>query len=231
MIHILHGQDILASRKHYKSLQKASSDPIVLEGANMKSEDVSQALGSPSLFANEQYIFIDEFLSKRKTGAETNAIRSYILNHHNDLHVVFWESKALTALQLKPFSGAQVTEFTPPSTVFQLLDALAPGKNRKLMSLYHTYLTSGDEQLVFYMLTRQIRLLLFFSEKPGDGVLDEVKRLAPWQRNKLVRQAGFFTIDHLQYLYSRLFTLDLLQKTGGLVCSLGLNIDFWLLEI
>ena len=80
------------------------------------------------------------------------------------------------------------------------------------------------------MLVRQIRILLALSEKSSEQI-DEVKRLAPWQLNKLQRQAVSFTPSQLIDLHTQLFEIDRDMKTGELSTPLSTTIDILLLSI
>jgi hypothetical protein len=55
--------------------------------------------------------------------------------------------------------------------------------------------------------------------------------MAPWQKDKLKKQAAQFTPDALQTIYQRLFALEAGQKTGTLSVPLVSAIDFLFLEV
>lgn len=231
MITVIHGEDVVSSRGYYIKLRGNVSDANTFEGISLHLEDIAQSLSSNALFAQEKNLFIEDFFTKRKTGKETDAIISYINNAVSDATVTFWESKELSLKQLRCLKDSQNKLFKINKTIFQFLDALSPGNTKLMMSLFHQTLQVDDEQFIFFMVIRHLRMLLALSDTASSETIDELKRLAPWQRSKLQKQAGFFTRDHLLYLYRLLFSLDFAQKTGGLACSLGINIDFWLLEI
>ena len=60
---------------------------------------------------------------------------------------------------------------------------------------------------------------------------EEVKKLAPWQKGKLTRQASMFGLDNLKKTYKKLYKIDKSQKTGSSNLTLVQSIDFLLLEI
>ncbi len=84
--------------------------------------------------------------------------------------------------------------------------------------------------MVFFMMIRQIRMLLGLIEPTADAI-DEVKRMAPWQKSKLQQQADRFEIAELKSLYSKLFEIEKAMKTGNLSMTLPETIDFLLLDI
>ena len=82
------------------------------------------------------------------------------------------------------------------------------------------------------MLIRQIRLLIALSENGNTrDVIDEVKRLAPWQKSKLAKQAGYFSTQELLKIHEALYKMDLASKTSSFPLSLTETIDFFLLDL
>ena len=81
------------------------------------------------------------------------------------------------------------------------------------------------------MLQRQFRLLLAVSEENSKDSIDEITRLAPWQKSKLEKQARLFQVDKLLSIYKKLYQIDLAQKTGNLPFSLTASIDFLLADL
>jgi len=79
------------------------------------------------------------------------------------------------------------------------------------------------------MITRQFRILnsIFDSKKN----IDEVKKLASWQRNKLERQAKLFGKEKLKEIYNKIFEIEKGVKTGELSYHLRSAIDFLMVEI
>ena len=61
--------------------------------------------------------------------------------------------------------------------------------------------------------------------------IDEVKRIAPWQKSKIVRQASLFGEEKLKLIYKKLYKIDKTTKTGKSNLTLVQNIDILLLEI
>ncbi len=80
------------------------------------------------------------------------------------------------------------------------------------------------------MLVRQFRLMIALSSE-GSETIDELTRMAPWQRGKLEKQTSLFQKDQLIKLYSQLYNLDLGQKTGKLSMPMNNAIDIFLLNI
>src|SRR6185437_11189988 len=123
-----------------------------------------------------------------------------------------------------------------PQTLFQLLDAIQPGNNKTLIKLFHQTIDTTETEMVFFMLIRQFRILLGIKpvqpqglnsfEPQGNNLIDELKRMQPWQKTKLEQQANKFELSHLLNLYDKLFQIEVGQKTGGLTSPLVSTIDF-----
>lgn len=231
MITIIHGDDGASSRNYFISQRQLSSDAIALNGATVTLNDVVQAVEGQGLFSEGKHIFIEELLSKRKASKELSNILECLLENQSSNEIFLWESKDLTVKQLSVLKAANVKQFKIAKTIFQFLDAIRPKNAKTMVVLLHRTLQTDEIEFVFYMLERHIRMLLALFEGDTDGTIEEVKRMAPWQKSKLQKQAKFFTIESLKDLYKKLLDIDVAQKTGGLALPLSETIDFLLLEI
>ncbi|HSA84099.1 MAG TPA: hypothetical protein VLF20_04400, partial [Patescibacteria group bacterium] len=166
-------------------------------------------------------------------------------------HTIFlWEGKELEPSNVKSIPTATPRVFKLPQTLFVLLDSIRPGNGKQLVKLFHETVATTDVEMIFFMLIRQIRLLLALSSvvpvqmgiqknnlipdqvrDDKENQIDELKRLAPWQKTKLQQQARHFSQEQLKNLYHHLFLLEVGQKTGSFPNSILTNIDFLLLEI
>ena len=78
------------------------------------------------------------------------------------------------------------------------------------------------------MLVRQFRLLMAIK---SNAEIDETKRMAPWQKGKMIKQAEGFSDEKLMDLYQKLYVIESGMKTGGNTLSLSDTIDIFLTEI
>jgi DNA polymerase III delta subunit len=85
--------------------------------------------------------------------------------------------------------------------------------------------------MILAMVARQIRILLSLSDAESTEQIDDVKRIAPWQKNKLLAQTHAFSQTELKKLHAALYKLDVKSKTGGLPLPLSQEIDFLLVSI
>jgi DNA polymerase III delta subunit len=97
-----------------------------------------------------------------------------------------------------------------------------------LIKLFHELKQNMEDELIFFMLIRQFRLML---GQEGQDKIEEVKRMAPWQLGKLQKQARIFGVEKLKTAYQKLFEIDLGSKTGKIPYSLERSIDFFLADL
>ncbi len=237
MITIMHGEDSASSRKYFIAEKEKSPNSVVSDGENVTLTVLMQTIQGDGLFSNEKKLFIQDFFSKRKPGKEFDEIIVFLKKNEDNADIFFWEGKELTKKHTALFPKAVLKLHALQKTMFSFLDSIKPSNGQNLVFSFHKALETTQEELVFFMLIRQFRLLLALchpeqSEGSRDNeTIDEVKRLAPWQKSKLQKQAQFFTIDTLKKIYKNLYDIDLGTKTGILSLSLVQAIDFLLLDI
>lgn len=230
MLTIIHGSDIAASRNFFISEKNRITGSILLREEIIDLTYLTQLLEAGGLFEDSKTIFIEEFLSRRKKSTQKDAIISYLARQSKTHQIYLWEGKELTVSTLNPFKGAVVKNFKLPSTLFAFLDALKPENGRQLIRLFHETGKSTEPEMIFFMLVRQVRLMLALSGNQEESI-SELKRLSPWQKAKTQKQAQLFGLVKLEEIYSRLFEIELAQKTGNLNQPLISAIDFFLLAI
>jgi DNA polymerase III delta subunit len=233
MITIIHGDDISKSRGYFLELKQKYKDFVLFDGNSLTITDLVQNIEGSSLFGSTKTILIENLLTKlKKTDKEAKEIFSFIIKNSKSSDFILWESKEITKRELSSFKDSTVRLFKLPKNIFLFLDSLKPNNSKNLLNLFHQALASGiKEELILFMLQRQIRILLALSEKAQANCIEELARLAPWQMEKLERQAKLFDTTKLKKIYKELFTIEIGEKTGGLTLSLIQSIDFLLLEI
>lgn len=229
MITIIHGDDTKASRNFFIEQKQQAATSVTLEGNAFDITTLTEALAGDGLFEENKTVFIEQFLSKRKKSKELDElIRT--LNSYSDKEIYLWEGKELDKRLLTSFPKAQIKQYKLPVVIFSFLDSIRPGNGRTLVKLFHQALATTEPEILFSMLIRQFRLLLGISS-PTNNPIEEIKRTAPWQQQKLKKQASLFTEEQLLRAYHDLFEFDLAQKTGKLSQSLSSTIDIWLLKL
>ena len=229
MIIIIHGDDITNSRKSFLLEKETRTNPVSFDGEKLEITDLAQAIDGGGLFIEAIDIFIENFISKRKPGKAKEAIISY-LNKNISVNIFLWEEKPLFKKQTDIFKKAMVKEHKLPQTLFTFLDSIVPNNNEHLIQLFHQAIENADAEFVFYMLTRHVRMLLALSDKNAKETIDEVSRLASWQKGKLIKQERLFSQEKLSIMLFNLYTIDNELKTGASVLSLAQSIDLFLLS-
>jgi len=232
MITIIHGDNISESRNYFLELKQKQKDPISFDYKNVTLTQLIQNIEGSGLFNDSKTIFIEEFLTKlKKTDKASKEILDFIIKSSKENNIILWEAKEILKKDLYSFKNADIKIFKLPKNIFLFLDNLRPNNSRNMLKLFHNALESGiKEEIILFMLQRQIRLLLSLLDS-GEKSIDEVERLAPWQIGKLQSQSRSFTIQDLKKIYKRLYEIELGQKTGALSLSLSQSIDFLLLDI
>lgn len=228
MITIIHGDDTASSRRYYLSQKK--NDSVVLDGEKCTLADILQTTEGSALFSNNAALFIEDFFTRKKAGKELDDIIKYFQTHEKNIDVFLWEGKELTKKQTTTIKNSVLKHFPFPQSLFAFLDSIMPHNNHKTIALFHETLKNNETELIFFMIIRQLRLLLAVSDRIT-GQIDEIKRLAPWQQSRLEKQSRLFSKEKLKVLYKQIFDLDIAYKTSRPLLSLSAAIDIFLLGI
>ncbi|MBI4084790.1 MAG: hypothetical protein HY431_02690 [Candidatus Levybacteria bacterium] len=227
MLTLIHGDDTASSRNAFLKAKEKAQNQVSFSGDQVNLTDLAQALQGNGLFAEIKAVYIEDLFSKKK-GEELMAITSYLTDQGKQHDIFLWEKKILTPPVLKQLKNAAVEVYKLPQELFRFLDAIKP-KNTDTISLFHSALETTDSEMLFFMLIRQFRLLLALKET--EAPIDEVQKLAPWQKSKLKRQARLFSSNELISVYNRLSKIDRETKTGAATTPLTTTIDFLLLAL
>ncbi len=230
MITIIHGDDIDSSRNYYLQLRKNDKNSVIFEGEKLTLTDLEQNIHTGDLFGKKVSIFIEDILTK-KSDKLSKVIIDFLIKNQTSSNIFLWESKEIQKKSLFKFKEVTIKIFILPKNIFTFLDSLRPNNFKHSINLFHKVLTDGvSEELIFFMLQRQVRLLLSLLDKSKESI-EEVIRLASWQRSKLVRQAKFFSKEKLLKIHNLLYKIEVGHKTGSLNLSLSQSIDFLLYEL
>lgn len=230
MITIIHGDDIVLSRKYLQEQKQNSISPYVFDGI-IDLPSIAQITQGSGLFNTEKNIFVENFFSKNKlNSSEAESIIDYINKNESLFDLFFWEPNVIQKKSIALFTNPSVKTFKIPQAIFLFLESIKPGNYKTSIDLFHKAFQNTEPEIIFFMIQRQFRLLLSVSDKKNDQI-DEIARLAPWQKGKIERQAKLFSIGELKNIYKSLYEIEIAQKTGNLAYSLTHAIDFLLLNI
>jgi hypothetical protein len=223
---ILHGDNTILSRqrlqqeiKTFKSKKKG--EVLRFEGSNLNLTDLQQALESLSLLEKNRLIIIENLFSGRSS-REKNNIIAY-LKKSNSVNLIIWEGKKIDGRTLS-FFKSQVLRFDLPLVVFRFLDSLAPDNTVQSINLFHQSLEQNPPELIFHLLSRQIRLLILAIDLKEKGLIS----MKDWQKGKLIRQAKKFGLEKLIKIYQELLKIDWQQKTSQTPFNLVSQLDLFL---
>lgn len=225
MLTIIHGDDEISSRNYFVS--QKDSDSLIFDVENIDLGELEQSLSGSGLFGTTSKILIENLFTR--SGAKNLSEIAESLNKKIGADVYIWTDKILSAKQLSSFPKSEVKLFKIPQNIWSFLDSIKP-KSVSNVSMFHNSLSSTESEIVFAMIVRQFRLMLGLSDSLNKNI-DEVKRLAPWQKSKLVRQASLFGLEKLKQAYKKLYKIDKSVKTGSSNLTLTQNIDILLLDL
>lgn len=228
MLHIIHGDDTVSSRKELYALKERFSncEIIELDGKRLTELDLTQALDSQTLFGSDRLIIIERFLRQFGKG-KTKELDQYLPIMTGTNHtVILWEDKEIGKILLKKFPPpTDIALFKPSQLLFRFLESLAPGKGTTLLRDFDILSKTQPIELILYLLVRQIRFLLLTKSN------EKVKQLAPWQYQRFVRQAKLFTVAQLRQLYTYLFHIDTQHKQGRTPFELTQALEMFLIAV
>lgn len=227
MLTILHGDDITSSRKYYIDERQKVEAPIILFGDDLEMGRLAQVFQSSSLFdMTQKNVFIENFFQKK----ENKEFIPYLQAQLKKSNLLIWESKELSKTQISLFKNANIKHFFLPKALFAFLNELKPNNSKKMIGFFHKTLESLECELIFFMIIRQFRLFLAIQEKSLENQIDEIKRMAPWQKSRLGSQAKLFSKDELKEIFGKVLEIEISQKSGTNILSLPQAIDFLLLS-
>ncbi len=152
-------------------------------------------------------ITCDNFFKKKIQ--KKSADLTYLKKFANDQSIIIidWEDSELKNLSVLP-KGTVIKEFKLPVSVFKVIDQCYPDNFNNFINYLHIAAKSADHGLIFYLLARQLRLLLQikYNIVPTS--------LALWQIKKLKNHANRWQSATLLEFYQSLAKIDANLKTG-----------------
>lgn len=203
MITLLHGENVTASRKRLSEIKDNFDGEVVYA-------DLNSSLESSSLFFSKRLLILENVLGVKLPEID------------ND-NLVFWEGKKLSATQitsfLKKYPKANVEEFKIDPVVFKFVESIGPGNQKVMMPLWKKYMATEEPEIAMTMIVRQIKLMLVN------------ENMAPWQKERLARQASLFGEERLKKMLGELLEIDYKNKSGQSTVGLADLLEVWLLGI
>lgn len=223
---ILHGENTVLSRQRLQEEMEAfklekKGEILNFEGNNLNLINLQQSLESLSLLETHRLIIIENLFSGR-TSKEKERIITH-LKKINPKNLIIWEGKKIDGRVLASWSTS-VLRFDLPVVIFRFLDSLAPGNATQTINLFHQSLEQDPPELIFHLLSRQIRLLILAADLGEKGL----SQMRDWQKGKLISQAKKFGLAQLIKIYKELLQIDWQQKTSQTPFNLVSQLDLFL---
>lgn len=221
MVLVFHGEDLVKSREELNRrigfAKTKGAEVVRLEGKTANLEDFKQALEALSLWADQRLVVVEGLFAQPQSKRK-KAILTYLRQLPSSTNLILWEGKKVHGGSL---GGFQAKEFKLPAIIFRLLDSLTPNNQRQMLTLLEENKKTSPPEIIFYMLCRQVRLLILAKDLGKGG-------LAPmpfWMQSKFLRQANHFSLEQLLKLHQKLLWIDYEQKTGRSLFSLEKELD------
>jgi len=222
---ILHGNDIVSSRRKIDSFKTEKRVYLNIDLAKENPSNLSSTLNSTDLFASTsgRLILLENF-TKLKQSDQDNIVA--ILNKikkSRDI-IVIWENEKLKPDIIKKISAEKIFLFELPKIFYVFLDSLKPRNGRYLKSLFDKLKHSTTPEQLFYSITKRVRTILMIKTRDYSR-FDEVKGVQKWQLAKLQQQAKFWKENELISFYNKLFQIETRLKSNSLLLPLQDSLD------
>ena len=231
MITIIHGDSIDESREYFLKIRATFQNILSLGGQNIIKEDLINFFSGGNLFFEEKNLAIENLFSENKAGKNLDELIAILNEHERKSNIILWEGKEVSQKNLSLFPKASIEIFKIPKLIFNFLDNIKPGNGENLIVVFHKLLENTPTEAILYMMVRQLRFLIAVTSSDKSDKIEELSKIAPWQRGRFERQAVFFGQGRLITLYHKLYNIDLSSKTGTLNMPMADAIDFLLLDI
>lgn len=215
---IVHGDNIVASRKHLRDLvedKKKHGDVISVDASTLKIPVLENLLGAQELFSTNQTLVIDNLFSLTRSKQKSDLL-TMLSKASRD--IILWEKRPLRATETKLFSGAQIRLFRTSGSIFTFIESIRPGNAKQSIQLLDIAEEKDGIEICFALLSRQIRLLIQLKDHDSEGI-------PPFSVGKLKKQAENFTLPQLIKLYEKLTLIDEQEKTSKSSLSLRQKLD------
>lgn len=214
-ITVFHGEDTQGS---YQALndeilptKKSGAQIFKLTGKELTLADFFAHTAQDDFFASKKIIVISGLLARPKSKVRDQIIAAAL---QSDAEIYLWENKKLTPASEKLLLGAKQKHFPLQPKIWAFLAKLSPhNDDPAFISLYDTLCAEEDPLYVLAMVIWQVQQLL--------DILAGTWKGAPFNKNRLQKQAAQFSAEQLTTWHQKLIDLDYQLKSGQL--KLGLK--------
>ncbi len=229
MLILIHGDDVVASRKKLAELieQHRDSQLVRLNGKLLDEEQFATTTLSSSLFSEKKLIVIESLLNDLRTKAKQMLV-SKITDPTIPHTIIVWEDKPIEKTTCgKYLPTAKEFSFQYPQELFRFLESVGRDSPAHLVSLFHQLVRQEEARMILSMLLRQWRYLIIAKDLGPSGF----PSYQQWQAQKYCTQARYFSPEKLIAAYRQLLAIDYKIKSGGAAMSVVQLIDMFLLTL
>lgn len=231
MITIFHGDNTQSAREQFAQERLKLQNSSTFQGAGLTKNDLINFFEGGNLFFTDKNLVIENLLSRNKASKGLDEVIDSVNSYGKNSEILLWEEKEITIKSLSKFPKANIQTFKIPKLIFNFLDEIMPGNGENLVVVFHKVIENTPVELVLFMVVRHLRIMLALTDSKNSETIDELNKMAPWQRGKLEKQASLFSQEKLTQTYYKLYELDSFQKTGKLNMPISSAIDILLLGI
>lgn len=215
VINVFCGEDSITARLAYNRMietyRKGGAEIIEMNASSIM--NLKQGVGDNiNLFAQQTVFCMDNLEKtgfKKSTKVKADKMYEAIVSLAQDKSIVildFEDGKQSRQLKLKDI--ATIHESKTAVSIFSLVESCNPGNKNSFIQGLKTVCSTQDEQFVFIMLYRHIRLLVLVQSN------DPSLKLPPWQKYKIINQAKKWEPQRLIDYYSGLIKIEITSKTS-----------------
>jgi DNA polymerase-3 subunit delta len=123
-----------------------------------------------------------------------------------------------------------LVSYARESNVFAMVDAIVQRRSEVASRLIHQLLDEGSPPpYLLYMITREFRLLvqarrLMADHMPANAIGTRIGETTRWRLEKVLRQAGGYSVERLEESYRKLLHTDLSIKSGTVDGAVALHL-------
>lgn len=191
-------------------------------GFYKKLEKLAVVHDFPLLIGAELENEIKSILKKSGKGITREALDLILLLTREDIRLIAKELEKLCLCRADTLTEREISSVVtgiPEANIFQALETVGSASHRSVLNSFeHLFQAGEDRMMIFFMLVRQIRLLLMtrslLDQRADQGTIQRRLKIAPFQASRLVRQARTLTMPQLISLHERLTEMDFQIKTG-----------------
>lgn len=205
---LIHGEDSIASRNVFLGYIESANQKgyKVTDISNSTNLDLSEKLTSQSLF-EEKIVLIHDKMKNIKP-KDVKWIKDNSQKYEAD--IIFYSDSIIPAKIISSFPKKIKTEkFDLPKIIFQFLDSFIPGNANKALLLLNKLLENQPIELVFAMLGRHLKDLIWVKMDP-----DNLPKYPSWRIKKIESQSDKFSDSQLKKIINHLSEADIKSKTS-----------------